>query len=131
VPDLYARPVKDDEYIGRVRRHKPSSLLPLIAAEGARYCESQSWLSSPYKKLTPWALADIARVSLASGNEHRKDATPRDVLECAAAYVALADPELGKTPEAVAGFLREIVKTCGSGRFRRPLFRLIRPVRAG
>jgi hypothetical protein len=108
VPDLYARRVKDDEYIGRVRRHRPSSLLPLIAAEGARYCENQSWLSSPYKKLTPWALADIARVSLASGNEHRKDATPRDVLECAAAYVALAEPELGKTPDAAAGFILRI-----------------------
>ena len=103
--DLYARPVKDDEYIGRVRRHRPSSLLPLIAAEGARFCENQSWLKSPYKKLTPWALADIARVSLASGNEYRKDATPRDVLECAAAYSSLAEPELGKVPDAAAGFL--------------------------
>jgi hypothetical protein len=105
---LYDRPVKDDEYIGRVRKHKPSSLLPLIAAEGARYWENQSWLRSPSKKFTPWALADIARVTLASGNENRKDATQRDLLECAAAYVALADPELGKSADARDGFLLRI-----------------------
>jgi hypothetical protein len=103
---LYDRPVKDDEYIGRVRRHKPSSLIPLIAAAGTQYWEHSSWLESPYKKFTPWALADIARVSLVTGNEHRQDATENDLLQCAGAYVALADPELPKAQQdALDGFL--------------------------
>lgn len=41
-----------------------------------------------------WALAEIARVSLAYGNEHRKDATFPDVVACNDAYNELDDPEL-------------------------------------
>ena len=61
--------VSDYEYRQRVRRYKPSSLVPLIAAAAARYWQQQDWLNSPYRKYTPWALADAARVSLALGNE--------------------------------------------------------------
>jgi hypothetical protein len=100
---VYARDVKDDEYIARVRRHAPSSLLPVIAEAGARYSEPGSWHNSPYLKLTPWALADIARVSLVSGNEHRKSASQRDLLECAAAYSALV--ELKSAQDVVASYL--------------------------
>jgi hypothetical protein len=100
---VYARDVRDDEYVARVRRHAPSSLLPLIAEAGARYSEPGSWHGSPYRKLTPWALADIARVSLVSGNEHRKSASHRDLLECAAAYSAAV--ELKSEQDAVASFL--------------------------
>lgn len=100
---LYDRNVGDDEYIARVRRHAPSSLLPLIAEAGAQYWQPGSWLDGDYRKLTPWALADIARVSLVSGNEHRSTATRRDVLECAAAYSALA--ELKSAQDAVVSFL--------------------------
>lgn len=103
---LYDREVKDDEYISRVRRHKPSSLLPLVAAGAAQYWEPGSWLKSPFIKLTPWALADIARVSLVSGNEYRGPATERDLLECSAAYSAAQDPELPKIgADALVGFL--------------------------
>ena len=70
--------------------------MPLVAASAAEYWEPGSWLRSPYIKLTAWALADIARVSLVSGNEHRKPATERDLLECSAAYSAAQDPELPK-----------------------------------
>jgi hypothetical protein len=71
--------VSDYEYRQRVRRYKPSSLVPLIAAAAARYWQQQDWLNSPYRKYTPWALADAARVSLAFGNEHRPDATDQDL----------------------------------------------------
>lgn len=94
MPSLYNRRVTDQEFCQRVRRHKPSALLPLVAQEGSRYWEPQSWLRSPFKKFTPWALAEVTRVSLAMGNEHRQDAEPTDVLECCAAYDGLADPEL-------------------------------------
>jgi hypothetical protein len=105
-PYLYDRLIKDDEYIGRVRKHKPSSLVPLIAEVGARYWEHDSWLESPYKAFTPWALADIARVSLVTGNEYRKDATENDLLQCAGAYASLADPQLPRAQQdALEGFL--------------------------
>jgi hypothetical protein len=100
---LYDRNVGDDEYIARVRRHAPSSLLPVIAEAGAQYWVPGSWLDGDYRKLTPWALADIARVSLVSGNEHRKPATRRDLLECAAAYSALVELRSGQDP--VVSFL--------------------------
>ena len=64
--------VSDNEYRQRVRRYKPSSLVPLIAATAARYWEQQEWLNSPYRKYMPWALADAARVSLAYGTEFNR-----------------------------------------------------------
>ena len=93
---VYAREIKDEEYLARVRRHTPSSLLPLIGQVGAQYWEPNSWLHGDYMKCTPWALADIARVSLVSGNEHRRTAMRRDLLECGAAYSAHRDPELAR-----------------------------------
>lgn len=93
--DLYPDLIDDEEYVDRVLRHKPSSLVPLVGAFGARYSRHGSWLGGPYDGLFgPWALADIARVSLVQGDEGASDATPQDVLECAAAYAAIRDPDL-------------------------------------
>jgi hypothetical protein len=40
------------------------------------------------------------------GNQHRRDATPRDVIECAAAYSSLRDPEFFAAQlDALDGFL--------------------------
>ncbi|WP_149182617.1 hypothetical protein [Streptomyces sp. TRM49041] len=100
---LYDRLVTEDEYRQRIRRHRPSSLLPLIAAAAARYSspeQPQPWLKSPSMKYTPWALADAARVSLAYGTEHlRSEATERDLLEILAAYSSLKEPTLHGTDE--------------------------------
>jgi hypothetical protein len=87
--------ISDYEYRQRVRRYKPSSLVPLIAAAAARYWQQQDWLSSPYRKYTPWALADAARVSLASGTEYnRADADDRDLLQVLNAFSRYDDPFL-------------------------------------
>jgi hypothetical protein len=43
--------VSDYEYRQRVRRYKPSSLVPLIAAAAARYWQQQDWLNTPYRKV--------------------------------------------------------------------------------
>lgn len=51
------RAVRDGEYVARVRRHRPSALLPLIARASATYALESSWLESLYRKYTPWALA--------------------------------------------------------------------------
>ena len=84
--------VSDYEYRQRVRRYKPSCLVPLIAAAAARYWQQQDWLNSPYRKYTPWALADAARVSLALGNEYRSDATDQDLLQATAIALMLVVP---------------------------------------
>ena len=105
-PHRYARPVTSAEFVQRVRRHAPSSLLLEVAGAGVRYSEPQSWLDSPFKKLTPWALAEVARVSLLQGNEHRPAANEHDLLECCAAYSGITDPDLRtQTVEAFIKFM--------------------------
>ena len=87
--------VSDYEYRQRVRRYKPTSLVPLIATTAARYWEQQEWLNSPYRKYMPWALADAARVSLAYGTEfNRADASEPDLLQILNAYSRFDDPFL-------------------------------------
>ncbi|MCO7273343.1 hypothetical protein [Cellulosimicrobium cellulans] len=99
----YDREVRDGEYLQRVRRHPPSGLLPLVAAASARY-PMDGWESSPGRRYTPWALADVARVSLAYGNEKRGGVTDEDdLLSCLCAYSSLGDPTL--TPDSGAGEL--------------------------
>lgn len=109
VPNNFRDSISDDEYVARVRRHAPSSLIPLLAATAAKYSAPGSWHKSPWLKFTPWALADIARVSLVSGNEHRAPATLDDLLRCWAAYVAVKDPELlADNPGSLTGFVLRI-----------------------
>jgi hypothetical protein len=97
--------ITDADFIGLVRRYKPSSLVPLIAEVGAQYAHKGSWLEGEGFGLTPWALSDIARVSLVAGNEFRRDATRGDVIDCAKAYLATRDPELESgQPGAIEGF---------------------------
>ncbi|MFI0772839.1 hypothetical protein ACH4TQ_49640 [Streptomyces sp. NPDC021218] len=62
-----------------------------------------SWLESPYRKYTPWALADATRVSLTCGNEYRKDASDADLLQILDMYVRLEDHFLRDTDEDALG----------------------------
>ncbi|MGC4985962.1 hypothetical protein ACLQ18_36015 [Streptomyces sp. DT193] len=100
---LYDRLVTEDEYRQRVRRHRPSSLLPLIAAAAARFStpeRPQPWLKSPSMKYTPWTLVDAARLCLDYGTEYqRSEVTERDLLEILAAYSSLKEPTLYGTDE--------------------------------
>ncbi|EHB58714.1 hypothetical protein MycrhDRAFT_1150 [Mycolicibacterium rhodesiae JS60] len=87
--------------------------MPLVAQVAAQYWEPHSWLRGDYrdyKKFTPWALADIARISLVSGNESRKPATRDDLLRCAGAYAAQVDlkPSEGGEDDPLVGFLLRI-----------------------
>lgn len=89
--------MRDEEFIARVRRHKPSALLPLIAQFASTRMQSEDWMKEGQRGFgSPWALAEIARVSLAYGNEHRKHATFADLRACNDAYNQLDDPELVK-----------------------------------
>ncbi|MCT7371448.1 hypothetical protein A7R75_20835 [Mycolicibacterium llatzerense] len=99
----------DGDYIRHVRRYRPSTLIPLIAGVGAEYADNGSWLNGDYMRFTPWALSDIARVSLIGGNEYRSDPTRNDLLLCAEDYRNLSDPELGTdAPNAAANFLLRV-----------------------
>jgi hypothetical protein len=85
----------DDEYVRRVLKYRPSSLVPWIARVGAQYSDIGSWINGDYMRFNPWALSDIARVSLVGGSEFLRDATRDDLLQCADDYRNLLDPELG------------------------------------
>lgn len=97
--------MKDEDFVAMVRRSRPSSLIPLIADLAASRFLSESW-SQPGQVGygTPWALAEIARVSLAHGNEHRAAASKRDLARLNDAYNNLDDPQLSDKNDGVAGF---------------------------
>lgn len=105
-PYRYARKVHYQEFVQRVRQHAPSSLLPLVAKVSAHYSEPGGWHLDRYRVCTPWNLAEVTRVSLAFGNEHRKPATEQDILYCCAACAALVDPDLSQlTTDGFAKFM--------------------------
>ncbi|MCP1415439.1 hypothetical protein [Paenarthrobacter sp. A20] len=96
----------DAEYVQRVRRHAPSQLLPLAAHVGSTFAPGQTQVTIGDTLVTPWALADIARVSLVHGREHRgAPADFADVLECVDWYNDLDDPDLfAHKPGALTNF---------------------------
>ncbi|MFB7301332.1 hypothetical protein [Streptomyces rubiginosohelvolus] len=83
--------VSDQEYVARIRRHRPSALIPLIALASATYSQGAWKNSRSTFKYVPWALADVARVSLACGNEFRKDASGQDLEKILEMYTQLDD----------------------------------------
>src|SRR4051812_40342094 len=113
MPMRYDRLVTDHEFRQRVRQHRPSSLIPLVAAAGARFDRSVLDVirsTGAVQKYTPWALAEIARTSLAYGTEfNRSTAADDDLLDCLCAFSALRDPELHRnTPGSAARFFLRI-----------------------
>jgi hypothetical protein len=97
MPFRYNRRVSYDEFEARVRRHRPSELVPAIGAVTAR--QEAEGISPLKDRLTlPWGLAAAAKESLRAGTEDRRSGiTARDIQEIAGAYNALADPLLDGT----------------------------------
>lgn len=86
------RPVRWDEFRQRIRAHRPSELLPAIAAAGAEQFDGGPLKINP-AGLQPWGLAEIARESLAGGNEHRAAPVKPDTLRrLHGLYSRLDDP---------------------------------------
>ncbi len=118
-----SRATRDQDYVARVRRHRPSALLPLIARASAAYSLETSWLKSLYRKYTPWALADAARVSLAYGNEYRQDANDADLLRILDMYSQLEDRSLYERDSDEDALSRFLLRTSGEQMtYQEPVF---------
>jgi hypothetical protein len=101
------RSLNDAEYCQLVRRYPPSSLLPHLCSISSEIGLAEWSARVDGVLVTPWAVADIARVSLGHGNEYRGvRATRRNAVECVAAYNDLDDPDLMRgDPGALERFL--------------------------
>ncbi|MGW2989042.1 hypothetical protein [Streptomyces goshikiensis] len=90
---FFRSPITEHEYVQRVRRHPPSSLLPPIANVSSQWPTKTDWVRDLSGLYRPWGLADAAWMSLVRGNEHRqRKATDADLTEILAQYTALDDP---------------------------------------
>lgn len=108
-PLRYGRRVDDQEFVQRVRRHVPASLVPIVARYGAAFSEQEQYFKRHSAQYAPWVLAEVARASLVYGTDfNRKPATDDDLLSCCAAYQSLPDRELERDEEGAVGnfFLR-------------------------
>lgn len=97
--------MRDEVFVQHLRRHRPSALLPLVAELASQRMEPVDWTRPGVVGLgTPWALAEITRVSVAYSNEHRGDAVATDALVLNDDYNELDDPELVDPSSPIAGF---------------------------
>ena len=84
-------PVAYSDFLQRVRRHRPSDLLPALAVTAVEFFEPDAWNTDRVR--LPWALAGAAKASIVSGNEYRnRGVSDRDVFDICKAYNALGTP---------------------------------------
>ncbi|HUP68582.1 MAG TPA: hypothetical protein VM142_02085 [Acidimicrobiales bacterium] len=97
-----------DEFVQRVRRHRPSELLPAIAAAAIEMRDRELWMRS--RVLVPWALGLAAKEAIVSGNEHRPGGvTRKDIVQICEAVAKIRDP-LGTSADtgSVASFMTRV-----------------------
>ncbi|SDV00776.1 hypothetical protein SAMN04488544_3372 [Microlunatus sagamiharensis] len=101
----------DDDYVSFVRRFPPSKLVDLVATV-APECAFNQQDYAKNSLVTPWGLADIARVSLAFGNEHRSAVPSRDdLLRCLIMHNGLGHrglTEKDPDPDAAANTMLQL-----------------------
>lgn len=89
------------DFLQRVRRHRPSELLPALASTAVQLFDQEAWIADRVR--LPWAIAAAAKASIVAGNEHRKSGVSgRDILEICAIYNALETP-LEQEPDDTSG----------------------------
>ena len=88
-PPATLKRASDAEFIAKVRSYRPSDFLPVVAGVAGQYPRRHDFHESPGLRFTPWAMADMTRVSLAYGNEHRQErmVTVDDVFACGDLYM--------------------------------------------
>jgi hypothetical protein len=85
--------VRWDDFVQRVRRHRPSELLAAIATTNISVAPDGWWKQGAGGPFFPWALAVAARESIRTGNEHRAPGvTQRDLAQICGMYHNLYDP---------------------------------------
>ncbi|TLQ39237.1 nuclease-related domain-containing protein [Streptomyces marianii] len=89
---LPSHPVPEHRYIERVLRHSTDSLVRLIAATSPGLPAVRDLGKRDLSPYGPWALQDVAWVSLALGSETKPAATRDDLAEIVGLYLALDDP---------------------------------------
>ncbi|PWI46211.1 hypothetical protein [Streptomyces sp. ICBB 8177] len=104
--------IPERRYVKSVRRYAPESLIPHIASVSAQFGIPEigrGWMHRPDEGITyyPWALADIASVSLTARDAPRRHhATPRQLRELVSLYNASVGAHSHATGSATA---REIL----------------------
>ncbi|MFE7515666.1 hypothetical protein ACFU8I_31240 [Streptomyces sp. NPDC057540] len=104
-------PVPEPVYFERVLRHDPNSLTRLIAVNSAAVPFARNPAPRGFNPLAPWALLDVAWVSLARGRDNHHPATDRDLSEILNLFWALDDP-VTQEPEGMKrweGFLQRTI----------------------
>lgn len=92
-PYRFSRRISYEEFRARVRRHRPSELLPLKARVAIHYGEPDTYLRDSHRLVAPWALGVAAKKSIVWGNESRASGvTDNDILEMCGAFAELRDP---------------------------------------
>lgn len=98
------------DFLQRVRRHRPSELLPALAATAVQFFERDEWTTDRVR--LPWAIAAAAEASIVAGNEFRSSGvSERDVFEICAVYNALHSPLTNRADDvsgSVGAFLVRI-----------------------
>lgn len=93
-------------FVQRVRRHRPSELLPALATTAISLFDPEAWTADRVR--FPWAIAAAAKASIVASNEHRRPGvTGTDVLRICALYNALETPladDPGDNSESVGAF---------------------------
>jgi len=87
--------VRWDDFVQRVRRHRPSDLVLAIAGTNVSIAPDGMW--EPARRgigpFYPWALAVAARESIRAGNEYRSPGvTEHDLADICGMYAELHDP---------------------------------------
>jgi hypothetical protein len=95
-------PVTYGTFVQRVRRHRPSNLLTVLARSSIAMTNSE-YDRGPDPGLPNyvqhWTLAAIAKASIVSGNEHRERAVAdRDLAEMCLAFANLEEPFVASEP---------------------------------
>lgn len=111
-PSLLAQParkheaVSDADYCQMVRAFPTSAFLHELCDLSADLMAGEWELRVGPYLVTPWALADMARVSIAQSSEFRRGIpTRQSVLRCANAYTQIDDPDLRRgDPDAFERF---------------------------